>query len=253
MMKRVICIMLGLFLMSGTTAAQEKQEKKKTGELTDPVEILKKVDAAAKAVKAVKYDVTYEQTGGPGEGMKLKASITHVGYVDGGPEKGFVEVEYTQPDSKEVRKLTSGTDGEMFYVIDHKAKKAYEDIDPAVVGSFRRTLLTGVMFEFIHPTPFSDEIKGKEQKLKGSKKINGEDCYEISVVYAVEQAPKAVWCFSKKDFLPRQRIDSYSSPGRGTMTMTKTISKLTVDPKLGKDAFKLKLPKGYTKTDDFAP
>ena len=41
-------------------------------------------------------------------------------------------------------------------------------------------------------------------ELKGSKKISGEDCYEIHVVYASENAPEATWYFSKKDFLPRR-------------------------------------------------
>jgi outer membrane lipoprotein-sorting protein len=109
------------------------------------------------------------------------------------------------------------------------------------------------MIEFIHPTPFNDEINGRSRELKGSEKVDGEDCYIIHVVYAAEQAPQAIWSFSKKDFLPRRRIDIYALPdgqeGRGT----KTITNLVVDPKVDEEVFKLKLPEGYTKTDDFAP
>jgi outer membrane lipoprotein-sorting protein len=110
-----------------------------------------------------------------------------------------------------------------------------------------------MMIEFLHETPFSDEINGKKQELKGSKKINGEDCYEVHVVYAAEQAPEAIWFFSKKDFLPRCRMDVGKTPDGRKYVQTKTLSNVVVDPKLDDKTFKLKLPDGYTKTDDFAP
>ncbi len=108
-----------------------------------------------------------------------------------------------------------------------------------------------MMIEFLFETPFTDEIKGKKQELKGSKEINGVDCYEVHVVYATDQI--ATWCFSKKDFLPRRRVDEGKTRDGRAYRADKTIAKLIADPKLDKDAFKLKLPDGYTKTDDFAP
>ena len=112
-----------------------------------------------------------------------------------------------------------------------------------------------MMIEFVHATPFNDEINGRSQELKGSVKIGDEDCYEIHVVYAADRAPQATWAFSKKDFLPRRRIDAFPAALAGGQagTTIKTITNLVVEPKLDEDAFKLKLPEGYTKTDDFAP
>jgi hypothetical protein len=242
-----------LSLLSIAAYAQEK-DTRKSGELTDPVAILKKVDAAAKAVKAVKYDVVVTATGAAKERVgKLTATIIAAGVTPTGPEKFVVEAKAAMPGSKETRKLSGGNDGDKFYVVDHAAKKAYEDFEPAVMGSAARIIMGGMMLEYLHPTPFSDEINGKSQKLTGSKEIGGVECYEIHVVYAAEQAPEATWYFSKKDFLPRCRIDAYTFPDGQKGTVEKTVTKLVVDPKLDEDTFKLKLPKGYTKTDDFAP
>ena len=56
-----------------------------------------------------------------------------------------------------------------------------------------------------------------------------------------------------RNFLPRQRIDLYTLPDNTTGTVTKTVTNLVVDPKFDEKSFTLKLPEGYTKTDDFAP
>jgi hypothetical protein len=35
--------------------------------------------------------------------------------------------------------------------------------------------------------------------------------------------------------------------------LEKTVTKLQVDPSLGADAFAVRVPEGFTKTDEFAP
>ena len=80
------------------------------------------------------------------------------------------------------------------------------------MGSSAGILQAGMMIEFIVAEPFGDEIKGKSQTLKGSDTIAGEDCYVIVVVYQQEQAPQATWYISKKDFLPRARLDEIKLP-----------------------------------------
>jgi len=249
-MKRTICLVLGLSFISAVALADDK----KTDELTDPLEILKKVDAAAKAVKTVKYDLVFEADGAMAQrSPKLTCTVLMSGFVSGAPEKYVIDAAVSMPDSAEPRKISCGTDNDMFFLVDHAAKKAYEDIDPAVMGAAGGFLMRGTMIEFVYDTPFSDEINGRSQKLTGSKTLDGHDCYEVHVVYAAERAPEATWYFSKKDFLPRGRIDHYTLPNNETGTTTKMVTRLVVDPKLDEDAFKLKLPEGYTKTDDFAP
>lgn len=241
-MMRTTSLILGLALMTPTICA---------GDLTDPVEILKKVDAAAKAVKGAKYDITVEGTGAMASRIgKLTASVIMTGYSGNTPEKYFVDAKITLPNTDKPRRISAGSDNDMFYIVDHQGKIAYEDLDPAVMGQAGRGIRMAWTLEFTHPNPFSDELNGQSQELKGSEIIGGEDCYIVHVVYAGTQA--ATWSFSKKDFLPRRRIDHRNIGGESGTTV-RTMTNLVVDPKVDDAVFKLKLPEGYTKTDDFAP
>ena len=109
-----------------------------------------------------------------------------------------------------------------------------------------------MMREFVVPEPFGDEIRGLSQTLRGTKKIGEEDCYEIAVAYA-DAVQEAVWCFSKKDFLPRavQRFMPLPNGKRGGEEWV--LTNLVVDPELTEDAFAFKLPSGYQRTEGFAP
>ena len=242
-------IMLGLCVCAAAAYADEKPG----AELTDPIEILRKADAAAKAVKAVQYKVSYKGIMAAEKQVPvMEGTVLFTGWAFNAPEKYRCDAKIQRPGSSEVREVTIGTDGETYYLMDHKAKKAHVDVDPGVIGSTGRQALALVMAEFVHPTPFNDEINGRDQTLKGSKKIGNEDCYEISLAYA--SAPQeAVWCFSKKDFLPRgvQRLRKMPVGGQGGQEWM--LTDLIVDPEPAKDAFAFKLPEGYTQTDDFAP
>lgn len=251
-MKRAICLLLSLSFASVAVFAEDP----KPGELTDPLEILKKVDAAARAVSKIKYDSVVEiptDFANRFGFQKIEAKYIISGAVNGQPEKYFADLKISLPGSGEVRSVTAGSDNDIFYIIDHKGKMAYEDIDPAVVGPTGRILQAAGMIEFIHPTPFSDEINGRSHELRGSESVGGEECYVVHVVYANENSPQATWSFSKKDFLPRKRIDAYRIGEGQTANQVKTVTNLVVDPNISDDVFKLKLPEGYTKTDDFAP
>ncbi len=252
-MKRVICAAFCLCLAIPMNIVVAQQRTMKTGDLTDPIAILKKVDAAAKAVKGVRYKGSIKGTGaGESRVPTVEGTVIMSGWVSGTLEKFRCDVKVQRPQSSEVMEITAGSDGEDFYVVDHKAKKAYVDLDPEVIGSTGRPALLLRMLEFLHPTPFSDEINAGKQELTGSKKIGGEDCYEVRVVYAGGRA-EAIWHFSKRDFLPRARHDIYTTPSGEKGGQQRILTDLVVDPKFDKDAFKLTTPKGYTKTDDFAP
>lgn len=218
---------------------------------TEAVEILKKADAAAKTVQSAKYEVKFEGLGETAskfpvvEGTFLLAELS-----DHGPKKYRIDAKLTAT-GKEPRKVTAGSDGETYYLLDHDTKKAYVDIDPNVIGRTTGGPLRQAMVgEFGHPRPFGDEIEGKVKELKGSKVINGEDCFEIFVTY--KQPQDAIWWFSKKDFLPRARQDIIKRD-TGVTTSMRTLGKLEVNPTIAPDAFKLVIPDGYEKTDDFAP
>ena len=265
-MRKLIATTLCLALLLGSALAQDtgKKVEKETDQkaavqkLTDPVEILKKADAACQPVKAVKFEITLEPEGGMTRIFpKLEGTVigTDATRESGGltVKKYVSDLKYTMPNASEPRHIVGGSDGENYYLIDHGAKKAYVDIDPAVLGIAGRILPAAMMIEYLIDQPFNDEITGNEQKLIGTKTIAGEECYEIHVVYATQGAPNATWYFSTKDFLPRCRVDEYTLQDGSTGKVTKTIKKLEVNPKLDENTFKLKLPEGYTQTDDFAP
>lgn len=257
-MKRAMTLTLCLSVIPGAIAQEANTDATKAEAANEPIkqpealEILRKADAATKALKFVKYTATFKGTGAAASrAPQVEGSAVLAGESRSGLDKFFFQVKATRPGSSDVREFTAGSDGDVSFLIDPRAKKAYEDIDPAVLGSDGRLAQSLAMREFTHPTPFSDEINGESAILKGTTKIGDEECYEIHIKYAAAQ--RAKWFFSKRDYLPRavERIfPSQDGAARGTLL---TLTNLVTNPKFDKDPFKLVLPEGFEKTDDFAP
>jgi len=242
-------MILGAF----TTWAVGQDAAQKSADLTDPVEILKKADAASKAVDFIQYMASVKGEGAAESRVpKVSGTVVLKGWNNGAPAQARFEAKVQRPGSSDVNDVTVGSDGKTYFLIDSKEKKVYEDIDPAVVGTSGRGVRALTMAEYVHPEPFSDEIKGKKQELKGSAKVGDEDCYEIHVTYS-DAGQEATWFFSKKDFLPRGVNRYFQSPTGEKGSSQLIVTKLTVDPKFDKDPFKLTVPEGFTKIDDFAP
>jgi outer membrane protein assembly factor BamB len=221
------------------------------GALTDPLEILQRVDAACKAVSAVKYDIAVEPSGALLRYIgKLEATISAAGVLNQTPERFRVEAQATLPGTTQSRKITGGSNGDVYYVIDHTNKRAHADLELRVMGAYARPILAGMMNEYLVAEPFTDEINSPTKELKGSRTIGGEDCYEVYVVYQDERAPKSTWYFSKKDFLPRARHDEYALGDAGTGWLKRTVTNLVADPQFERGTFELKLPEGYSRTDE---
>ncbi len=252
-MKRTMCLMLTV-VFSLPALAEEPAEKKAKAGLTDPVEILKKVDAAARAVKVVKYTAKSKGLlGAEARTPTVEGTVILSGWTNNSVEEWYYEVKVQRPGSTEVEELSAGSDADMFFLVDKAAKKAYEDIDPAVLGSRAGIMRRGMtMAEFVHPTPFSHEINARSQELKGITKIGDEECYEIHVVYA-QGNQESVWFVSTKDYLPRRRDSIFIGRDGERQGTQIVLTSLEVDPKFTKSPFKLELPEGFTKTDDFAP
>jgi len=239
---------------SGVVWAQDAAKPAAGGDLTDPVEILKKADEASKSVDSVKYSAKAKGIGADeAKNPVVDGTVILQGYKNGRAEKVRFEAKVTPPGSSEVRDIVMGNDGNEYFLIDHAKKIAYVDIDPAVMGSSGRLVGGLTMMEYVHDTPFSDEINAEKKELKGSEKVGTEDTYHIWVKYGA-QNQEADWYFSKKDFLPR-RVDRHF-PGQGDAPAggrQLVVTSLTVAPKFEKDPFKFDLPQGYTKSEDFAP
>jgi len=238
-------------LSTSLAVAQEEGKQKPAAAPTDAVEVLKKADAATKAVKAVSYDVE-SAANGMGGRTRVEGSVVLSGIVGRMPEKFRIDAKLMGAGSDEARRVIIAADGENYYLLDEKTKTLHKDIDPSVLGRAGQALQALLMIEFVHASPFSDEINGAKQERRGDKKIGDEDCHEIYVEYgAAGQGQTAVWYFSKKDFLPR--AVKRGRVGAESAALEMTLSKLVADPKLDQAKFKLEAPEGYTTSDEPAP
>ena len=242
-MKRVIGLTAILCLV-GAATAQDKL-------LKDPIEILKKADAATKAVKTVRYEATYKGTGAAAaRAPQIKGKVLIGGETSVSIQKFLYEGEFKAADGDELVRGKVGSDGKKFFLIDAKNKTVKKGEASYVLGRIGSTLRRLGMLEFVHPTPFTDEINGDKAELRGVKPIGGEKCYEIYVQYAQNQG-ESVWFFSTRDFLPR-RVDRLMSGNDGQSGATVlTLSKLEVVNTPKADAFALVVPDGF-ETDTLA-
>lgn len=247
-------------MMVLTAARALAQPAEMSAQGLDAIEILKKVDAATKAVRAVEYTGRLEgKAAAESHTLIVEGTVVMSGAVDVprtrdlvAPKRYLCDVITTDPHSGKTRHLAIGADGKSYYLIDHDAKKVYVGSTPEVLGTISRPAVALWMREFIHPEPFSDEINGDTQVLTDSKRIGDEDCYEIHIIYK-NAIGEALWWFSKRDFLPRgvQRVMNTPSGQRAIQQWQ--ITNLVADPKLPEDAFKLVIPERYAKVKGNAP
>ncbi|MBI1826505.1 MAG: hypothetical protein HY287_09885 [Planctomycetes bacterium] len=222
-------------------------------DLTDPTEILNKANDATKQTKVVSYNATLKGTGANETKMpSVSGSVIMTRLKNNDPEKYLIKGKLQQPGSSDVHEYAAGTNGDKYFLIDMDGKKAYEDIDPQSMGKSGRALKGLFMRELAHDAAFDDELKGEKKELRGSAKVGDEDCYQIFVKYA-GQPQEAVWYISKKDFLPRKREQAGTMQNGDKAGMEVAITELNTAPKIDDSTFKLTLPAGFTKVEDFAP
>ncbi|MDH3745418.1 MAG: PQQ-like beta-propeller repeat protein, partial [Acidobacteriota bacterium] len=214
-----------------TAEATEAMEAMDTAdEISEGLAILRKVDAAAKAVQAVRYKATVKPSGfastfvsaAEGEGIMT-------GWNGQTPERFWARVKVSEEGSDEPVEISGGGNGELFFLINHQTKKAYQDMDPGVLGSSGRALTTMGMAEFVHPAPFDDEMNADKADLLGTEEVAGEECYKIDVVYSGGRG-QSTWFFSTEDYLPRRRIRRFTDPERGEGAIEITMAEVMVDP-----------------------
>jgi len=247
-MSRLVPVLVIGLAATGWVGAEETPAPAKSPEA---IEILKKVDAATKAVDSVRYQARSTPTGaalnfaGVSEG-----TVVMEGWNGRTPEKFRIDAKTKRPGNEATVELSAGGNGETYFLIDRSTKKAYEDMDPQVMGRTGQSLMGLVMAEFVHDAPFDDELNAENVQLAGKETVDGEECFKIDVVYSPQQSSS--WFFSTKDYLPRRRIQKFTTP-QGEGTIDRTISALEVAPKLDSSIYALVLPEGFQKIDDFAP
>ncbi len=238
--------------------APQPPQPPQTGDLTDPIAILKRVDAAAKAVQTVRYKGVSRHTGYLADRKPVVEGVVLLGKP--GPYYGFgqfvFDVLVTEPGGEVKRRVTTGSDLKSAWLIDHDAKRVQRREVKFPSDYFMGLGRTGMtctypgMIEFVHATPFDDEINGLTVALLGARTVNGEECYVVDVVYTAGRG-QSIWSFSKKDFLPRQREMIVIDPRTGQRgARVITIDQIEVNPKLADDAFEPRIPEGYQDADE---
>jgi len=252
-MKATHWLPLIVLVLAPLVAAEEKSGKNTP--LSDPKVILEESAKALKAVKAVRYQADYKGTGW------LTAMVPNiVGKVIVGEQSEHdinefqCDISIKKSDSEETRQVVAGSNGDVYYLIDKEKKVAHEDMDPAVLGGGSRDYQRVVLEQFASLNPWEEELKTEPDKLAlaGTETVDGEECYRVNITG--RRPTLTEWYISVKDLLPRFVRRTYPArEGDGTGTSELKIINLEVNPDLGAKPFDLKLPEGFTKTDDFAP
>lgn len=203
-------------------------------------DILTKVDSTTKALKSISYkSVWYAE--GEAKDRVPRTEATVMSVVDDKNEESFAgkKLNFATNASLggEKRSTQVISDGVEAIRIDHIGKKFLKgkaDAADAMVGGRPGWL----MIEFIHPTPFTDELNADKAVYEGKKTIGGTECHVIMVTYAGGQG-ESRWYFGVKDNLPH-RVDRIQ---QGTVL---ELSDVDPSPKFDAATFAAKAPEGYT-------
>jgi hypothetical protein len=243
-------VLLGL---SVTAFGQDSAPK--GSESPDPASVLRKSAEAIKNLKAVSYEAEYRAGGWV---TKFVPNVTGKAVLGErskwGIEKFRSEVKLTPPGSTDTLELIAGCDGDAYFLIDPKTQKAHQDIDPAVLGKHTRNVQRILLRVLVDPEAFSEELKTGKLEWRGVESVEGVDC---DVIYVTQEGqPEQFWYIARKDSLPRRlrRLPVNANEPNGEKGETDlTIRNVSVNPSSGADNFKLSVPEGFTRTEEFAP
>ena len=215
-------------------------------------EILEKAQDALKQVKTVRYRMKYQAAGWVTKYASNVEGTVFVGELSELNIPRFrCEIKITPPDAKEPVELQAGSDGDLYYVIDPKAKIVYADIDEAVLGSRSQDVLRVPLRQFIVTEPLAGELRSNKIELKDEEVVGGVDCHRIEIT--MTPTHRIVWFIAKKDHLPRRLVRVYTDATLGDGSVVYEIHDLEAMTTCDAKDFELKVPDGYKKTDDFAP
>lgn len=243
---------LSCFSLISLVARAQESIKAAAGQ-PDPKQIVQKSAEAIGKLKVVAYDLEYKVAGTFVYFLPNVSGRVIMGKESPDGFKRFhCRVKMQKGDSAEAIEVTAGADGNIYYLIDDKAKTVYADIDPQVMGKHRDGIDFTLTREFGLARPFEDALNGGEMKYVREEKVDGHDCHVI-FFKSSPIVPAMDWYFSKADHLPRRIHFANKDPQGNEGSGQATLLNLAVDPKLDKDPFQLVVPPGYKRTEEFAP
>lgn len=247
--KRLCLICLALCLSISPQPLRSEEEK------PDVRPILLKADENTKAVRAVSYQAEFFGEGDEefpdrigrvrGTVLAREGKRNFLDQLLGGTAyQARFEGEVQLPGTEEWIPFTITTDGRSVNRIDPPARTFTYGVLPDAAQLLRRGLPL-MMHEFVHPSPFSDELNALKFDYEGEKEIGGVDCHVIYVVY--QNKSESRWYFGKEDSLPRRVDRIIKGPPKGATVLT--ITDLDIEPKLDAAAFRLEAPEGFVEKE----
>lgn len=256
-------VLLGMMLAFSCAAPllgddSDKDSSTQPDNKPDMKEILKKADAATRAVKAVSYKARYFGDGpiaekvptlhGSVKARKAKKTIGLGGLLRNKRDQfHFVGTALLPGSDKEIQ-FDMSTNGKQAFEIDHE-RKAFSYGPQKKAASLLELPMRLWMIEFLHKTPFSDELRARSREYEGIQKIGDVDCHVIYVHYDDRGSTESRWFFSCEDYLPRRVDRIVKQKGRYQGAGILEITELDANPKLGLRDFQPKCPEGYTKNE----
>jgi hypothetical protein len=219
--------------------------------LPGPEEILRRAEAALKGARVVRYAFLREPLSDDEKGSKVTGTVLLSGYRSMFAEKFRLDAVVRKPDVDEPERLVAGADGDLFYLFDFKAKRVHADIDIAVFGSMQMEFLSYLVTMFVNPDPFEYEQRAEKSETRGKAAVGDEECYELYLKFG--GGFDTWYFFSIRDALPRRIEWAFVGPDGRKFGNRLTLSELNLDFPAKPDSFKLSVPEGFTKTDEFAP
>ena len=252
--------LVGIVLATVAITARADEEKEKKSEKNVSPEALKILEQSVEAVKKVnfaRYNAEFTSTAwirARVPDVKGKAAIGEMSKYD--VPRFRCDVELTppaKPDAEEkpkTQRLTAGSDGDNYYLIDSEEKIVYVDMDPAVLGSNGGGIPRLLMRVLVDKEPFADELKADTIEKRDDAKVGSVPCYHI---YVKSDEGEANWFISKSDLLPRRVERIYKNKDDEVGTIDLRISDLEYSSKMDLEPFRVTVPDGFKKTDEFAP
>lgn len=226
-------------------AAQRAAAQPASAPAMDVRALLRDVDAATRAVQTVSY--TSETFGvGPvaGTTRRVRARVL----VRKLPDEIFPQVraEIDGPLGRRARPGATSLlvcDGKRVTHVFHD-DKLFESGSLPEAGTLLDAFIERLfMREFVHPTPFSDEIEAEVVEYEGVRPAGGVDCHVVRVVYDTGGGVGR-WYFGVEDKLPR-RVDRLFSGAGVASGRALELFDLRVGVACRDDDFVAVTPEGY--------
>jgi len=202
---------------------------------TDPISILKHVDAAATKVDLVRYKVKVKGEKAAASRGSMEMTITLQGFQQGLPKYFAANGTLVDPDMDKPVVFSIGSDSLQFYGIIEGEKQLHQELEFGVIGDLIGPLRQGIFAEFYREEPFLDEINAPKVELTGSERLGAEDCWVINVDFAQRPGRLTTWYIAKNDLLPRGRRDAFLNRDGQPAAMFKVITQLDLSPALNSD------------------